>query len=94
METCWEAHRHSLPARQRATRPLSEALVAFFAGRFNSLAQNLTLACLALESETSPAPEKLYAGSIGVRLPRVVDKEALDRGELTPQIELFAYYEA
>ncbi|MEN3001259.1 MAG: alpha/beta fold hydrolase [Armatimonadota bacterium] len=94
METCWEAHRHSLPARQRATRPLSEALVAFFAGRFSSLAQNLTLACLMLESETPPTPEKLYAGSIGVRLPRVVDKEALDRGELTPQIELFAYYEA
>ena len=94
METCWEAHRGSLEARLRATRPLSAGLTAFFAGRYDELARNLTLACYALHSETEPTPEMLYAGTLGVRLPRVLEKESLDKGETALRLRLFAFYDA
>lgn len=60
-EACWEAHRESAEARLRATRPLSEGLTAFFSGRFDALARNLTQACAALRSDAPPTPEMLYA---------------------------------
>ncbi|OYT69030.1 MAG: hypothetical protein CFK48_09590 [Armatimonadetes bacterium CP1_7O] len=94
METCWEAHRDSLEARLRATRPLSEGLTAFFSGRFDALARNLTLACAALRSDTPTTPEMLYAGALGVRLPHVVEKEALDKGERVLRFQLFEFYNA
>jgi len=93
-EACWEAHRESAEARLRATRPLSEGLTAFFSGRFDALARNLTLACVALRTEAPPTPEMLYAGSLGVRFPRVVDKDSLDRKEVVLRFQLFAFYEA
>ncbi|MFN7017751.1 MAG: alpha/beta fold hydrolase [Fimbriimonadales bacterium] len=94
METCWEAHRGSLEARLRATRPLAAGLTAFFAGRYDDLARNLTLACYALRAETEPTPEMLYAGTLGVRLPRVLEKESLDKGETALRLRLFAFYDA
>ena len=94
METCWEAHRESQEARMRATRPLSEGLTAFFSGRFDALARNLTLTCAALRSDAPPTPEMLYAGSLGVRLPHAVEKETLDRGELALRFQLFEFYNA
>jgi hypothetical protein len=93
-EMCWEAHRESAEARLRATRPLSEGVTAFFSGRFDALARNLTLACVALRADAPPTPEMLYAGSLGVRLPRVVDKDALERGEVALRCQLFAFYDA
>jgi pimeloyl-ACP methyl ester carboxylesterase len=93
-EACWEAHRESPEARLRATRPLSEGLTAFFSGRFDALARNLTLACIALRADAPPTPEMLYAGSLGVRFPRVVNKEALERGEVALRFQLFAFYDA
>jgi pimeloyl-ACP methyl ester carboxylesterase len=93
-EACWEAHRESVEARLRATRPLSEGLTAFFSGRFDALARNLTLACAALRSDAPPTPEMLYAGALGVRIPPVVDKDALERGEVVLRGQLFAYYAA
>jgi pimeloyl-ACP methyl ester carboxylesterase len=93
-EACWEAHRESAEARLRATRPLSEGLTAFFSGRFDALARNLTLACAALRSDAPPTPEMLYAGALGVRIPPVVDKDALERGEVVLRGQLFAYYAA
>jgi hypothetical protein len=93
-EMCWEAHRESAEARLRATRPLSEGVTAFFSGRFDALARNLTLACVALRTDAPPTPEMLYAGSLGVRLPRVVDKDALERGEVALRCQLFAFYDA
>lgn len=94
LESYWEQYRDSREARLRATRPLSDALVAFFSGQFGNLARHLTLASVALQSQAPPSPEMLYAGSIGVRLPRVIDASAMDKGEYTPQIRLFAFYEA
>ncbi|MCS6924224.1 MAG: alpha/beta fold hydrolase, partial [Fimbriimonadales bacterium] len=94
METCWEAHRASPEARLRATRPLSEGLTAFFAGRFDALARHFALACYALRSDADPTPEMLYAGALGVRLPRVVEKEALDKGETVLRCQLFEFYSA
>ncbi len=94
MEACWETHRESLEARLRATRPLSEGVSAFFLGSFGSLARNLTLTCAALRSDAPVTPEMLYAGSIGVRMPRVLEKEALDRGEAMLRIRLFSFYDA
>jgi hypothetical protein len=32
----------------------------------------------------------LYAGSFGVQMPRVLEKEALDKGEATLRIRLFS----
>jgi pimeloyl-ACP methyl ester carboxylesterase len=93
-EVCWEAHRASVEARLRATRPLSEGLTAFFSGRLDALARHLTLACVALRSDAPPTPEALYAGSLGVRLPSVVDRGALERGEYVLRFQLFAYYDA
>lgn len=93
-EACWEAHRESAEARLRATRPLSEGLTAFFSGRFDALARNLTQACAALRSDAPITPEMLYAGSLGVRMPSVVDKDALERGEVALRCQLFAYYSA
>jgi len=93
-EACWEAHRESAEARLRATRSLSEGLTAFFSGRFDALARNLTLACAALRSDAPPTPEMLYAGALGVRIPPVVDKDALERGEVVLRGQLFAYYAA
>jgi len=94
MEACWEAHRESLEARLRATRPLSEGVGAFFLGRYGVLARNLTLTCTALRSDAPATPEMLYAGSIGVQMPRVLEKEALDRGEAMLRIRLFSFYNA
>ncbi|MCS7209594.1 MAG: alpha/beta hydrolase [Fimbriimonadales bacterium] len=94
MESCWEAHRHSAEARLRATRPLSDGLTAFFAGRLDVLARNLTLTCAALRSDAPPTPETLYAGSLGVRILRAVEKEVLDRGALVLRMQLFSFYEA
>jgi pimeloyl-ACP methyl ester carboxylesterase len=93
-EACWEAHRESAEARLRATRPLSEGLTAFFSGRFDALARSLTQACAALRSDAPPTPELLYAGALGVRMPPVVDKDALERGEVVLRGQLFAYYAA
>ncbi len=93
-EACWEAHRQSPEARLRATRPLTEGLTAFFSGRLDVLARQLTLTCLALRSDAAPTPEQLYAGSLGVRLPRVFRHEALEQGEQTVQCQLFAFYPA
>lgn len=92
MEACWEAHRQSPEARLRATRPLTEGLTAFFSGRLDVLARQLTLTCLALRSDAAPTPEQLYAGSLGVRLPRVFEQERLERGEQAVQCQLFAFY--
>jgi hypothetical protein len=36
----------------------------------------------------------LYAGALGVRFPRVVDKDSLERGEVACAFQLFAFYEA
>jgi pimeloyl-ACP methyl ester carboxylesterase len=94
VESCWEAHRGLLEARLRATRPLSEGLTAFFSGRFDALARSLTLTCIALRSDASPTPEMLYAGSLGVRIPRVVDRATLDRGETPLRLQLFSFYDA
>ncbi|GBC93962.1 hypothetical protein HRbin15_02464 [bacterium HR15] len=94
METCWETHRNSLQARLRATRPLSEVVTAFFAGRFDLVARNLTLTCAALRSDVPPTPAMLYAGSIGVSIPRLVEKAALDGGETTLNGTLFQFYHA
>ncbi len=94
METCWEAHRDSQEARLRATRPLSEGLTAFFSGRFDALARNLTLTCASLRSDTPPTTEMLYAGSLGVRMPRAIEKESLDKGELVLRFQLFEFYKA
>ncbi|BCW96149.1 MAG: alpha/beta fold hydrolase [Fimbriimonadales bacterium] len=94
MESCWEAHRESAEARMRATRPLSEGLTAFFSGRFDALARNLTLTCAALRSDAPPTPEMLYAGALGVRMPHVVDRDSLERGETVLRFQLFAYYTA
>ncbi|MCX7993883.1 MAG: alpha/beta fold hydrolase [Fimbriimonadales bacterium] len=93
-ETCWESHRESSEARLRATRPLSDGLTAFFSGRLGELARNLTLACAALHSEANPAPELLYAGALGVRMPHVIDKEAMDKGEFVLRFQLFGFYNA
>ncbi|MCS6918220.1 MAG: hypothetical protein NZM28_00445, partial [Fimbriimonadales bacterium] len=94
MESCWEAHRESQEARLRATRPLSEALTAFFSGRFDALARNLTQTCALIRSDAPPTPEMLYAGSLGVRIPHAVEKETLDRGELVLRFQLFEFYAA
>lgn len=94
MEACWETHRDLQEARLRATRPLSEGLTAFFSGRFDALARNLTLTCAALRSDASPTPEMLYAGSLGVRMPHAVEKETLDRGERVLRLQLFEFYNA
>ncbi|MCX7926053.1 MAG: hypothetical protein N2554_09615, partial [Fimbriimonadales bacterium] len=94
METCWEAHRDSQEARLRATRPLSEGLTAFFSGRFDALARNLTQTCAVLRSDAPPTPEMLYAGALGVRMPHAVEKEALDKGELVLRLQLFEFYAA
>lgn len=91
MESCWEQHRASYEARLRATRPLTDALSAFFLGQFGVLARNLTLTCAVLRSADPPPPEVLYAGSIGVRLPRVID---LDKGGPAPEIRVFHFYRA
>jgi len=93
-EACWEAHRESAEARLRATRPLSEGLTAFFSGRFDLVVRNLTQTCAALRSDAPPTPELLYAGALGVRIPHVVDKDALERGEVVLRGQLFAYYTA
>jgi pimeloyl-ACP methyl ester carboxylesterase len=92
MEVCWETYRESLEARLRATRPLSEGVGAFFLGRYDVLARNLTLTCTALRSDAPATPEMLYAGSFGVQMPRVLEKEALDKGEATLRIRLFSFY--
>jgi len=93
IEECWEAHRESAEARLRATRPLLEGVAAFFSGRFEALMRNLTLACAALRSDAPPSPQMLYAGSLGVRLLRLVDKDALDQGKTTLRFQLFPYYD-
>ncbi|MDW8106800.1 MAG: alpha/beta fold hydrolase [Armatimonadota bacterium] len=94
VEACWEAHRSSPEARLRATRPLTEGLTAFFSGRYDALARNFALACFALQSDAPPTPEQLYAGALGVRLPRLVAQEALQRGEAALQMRLFLFYAA
>ena len=94
LETCWEAHRESKEARLRATRPLMEGITAFFSNRLDALARGLTLACWVLRSEAEPTPEMLYAGALGVRIPRVVEKEAIERGELVLRFHLFEFYSA
>ncbi len=94
VESCWEKHRGSLEARLRATRPLSEGLTAFFSGRFDALARSLTLTCIALHSDAPPTPEMLYAGSLGVRIPRVVEQAMLDKGETLLRLRLFSFYDA
>lgn len=93
-EACWEAHRESAEARLRATRPLSEGLTAFFSGRFDALARNLTQTCAALRSDAPITPEMLYAGSLGVRMPHVIDQNALEQGEVALRCQMFAYYTA
>ncbi len=91
METCWERYRGSESARLRATQPLSDGITAFFGNRLDVLARYLTITCARLESEAEPSPEQLYAGSVGVRLPAVVDATT-PAEPITP--ELFRYYEA
>jgi hypothetical protein len=93
VEACWEAHRGSLDARLRAMRPLSEGLTAFFSGRFDTLARHLTLTCAALSADLPPTLEMLYAGALGIRLPRLVDKDALAKGVTPLRLQLFSFYE-
>jgi predicted esterase len=93
VEACWEAHRGSLDARLRAMRPLSEGLTAFFSGRFDALARHLTLTCAALSADLPPTLEMLYAGALGIRLPRLVDKDALAKGVTPLRLQLFSFYE-
>lgn len=93
METCWERHRGSEQARMRATQPLSNGITAFFGSRLDVLARYLTITCARLESEAEPSPEQLYAGSVGLRLPAVMDKTTLAQlGQVAS--EFFRYYEA
>jgi len=93
IEACWEAYRESAEARLRATRPLVDGVTAFFAGRFDMLMRNLTLACAALRADAPPTQEMLYAGALGVRLPPIVGKESLEQGKTGLRFQLFSYYD-
>jgi pimeloyl-ACP methyl ester carboxylesterase len=93
-EACWEAHRESTEARLRAAQLLSDGVTAFFSGKLEALVRNLTLACASLRSEAPSAPEMLYAGTLGVHLPHVVDKDELEKGQTSLGFKLFSYYEA
>jgi pimeloyl-ACP methyl ester carboxylesterase len=93
IETCWEAYRESAEARLRATRQLVDGITAFFAGRFDLLMRNLTLACAALRADVPPTPDMLYAGALGGRLPPIVGKESLEQGKTGLRFQLFSYYD-
>lgn len=93
METCWEQHRHSQSARLRACEPLAEGITAFFSGRLDLLARQLTLTCWSLHTADASSEAVLEIGSIGVRVPPVLEAETLTQSKAIP-IKIFSYYEA
>ncbi len=94
MEACWETHRTSEEARQRATQTLSDGITAFFANRLPVLTRQLTITCARLRSADEPSPEMIYAGTIGTRFQRVVDTKAYESDPELRRVRVFSYYEA